>query len=144
MTPTHVDKPLIHKPEEKLRFAAPTVRVVVGVVLDCHEQFFLLEVGQYPVDGRGSTADRPSSSPKPGRNMPVSSRGAIGTRPSCLPRAKSSLPHPGAMCTMPVPSASLTASHGITLCISRAAFAGPHFCFTATSAISAEKPPGWP
>ena len=67
MTPTHVDKPLIHKPEEKLRFAAPTVRVVVGVVLDCHEQFFLLEVGQYPVDDRGINRRSPLQLSKAGQ-----------------------------------------------------------------------------
>jgi len=51
ITPTHVDKPLIHKSEEKLCFAAPAVGIVVGILLDRYKQPFVLEVTQYPVDG---------------------------------------------------------------------------------------------
>ena len=51
ITPTHVDKPLIHKPEEKFCFAAPAVGIVVRILLDRYKQPFVLEVTQYPVNG---------------------------------------------------------------------------------------------
>jgi hypothetical protein len=60
ITPTHIDKPLIHKPKEKLCLTAPAMRIVVRVLLDRHKQFFLLEVAQYPVDG--SEIERRSAS----------------------------------------------------------------------------------
>src|SRR5262245_43579444 len=53
ITPTHVDKPLINKPEEKFCFAAPAVGIVMRVLLDRHKQSLVLEVVQYPIDGRG-------------------------------------------------------------------------------------------
>src|SRR4029453_5121466 len=50
ITPTHVDKPLINKPEEKFCFTAPAVGIVVRILLDCYKEPFLLEVTQYPVN----------------------------------------------------------------------------------------------
>src|SRR4029453_18187403 len=51
ITPTHVDKPLINKPEEKFCFAAPAVGIVVRILLDCYKEPFVLEITQYPVNG---------------------------------------------------------------------------------------------
>ncbi len=131
VAPRHVDEPLVDQAEQQLGLAAPAVRIAVRILLHREQHALLLQVVEDPV-GRGADRRRtcPSSAPKPGTKTPYSSSGATGGRPSSLPSWKSSLPQPGAMWTMPVPSVSPTSFQAMTRWSSRADLAGAQFCST--------------
>ena len=107
------------------------------IFLDREKQPFLLQVAEDPVGGGRIERRSAFKRAKAGQEDAGLVERGNRTSPSSLPSSKSSLPQPGAMWTMPVPSVSPTASQAMTRWISRAGCAGPHFCFTATSAISA-------
>ena len=124
IAPIHPDEPLVDRPEHQLFFTAPAMRIDVRILLTRNQK------------ARGSSSAAMMSSatsfalrfvncPNPSRKTELSSSGAMNGIPFSLPSCWSSAPQPGAMCTSPVPSASLISFHAMTRCASAALFPPP-------------------
>ena len=112
----HRDEPLVDQPEDELGPAAPADRVAVRVVLAAVEHALLL-AGSRMIGSATSWTYWPGE-PAEAVDVDAELVDRRDHRQVVAPceSAKSSLPQPGAMWTMPVPSSALTSSQAITRC----------------------------